>query len=364
MDQRAFLTNGPECMISPLAIIVRKRLLACPGEVLVQLGDHLTSDDVVARPAAEGTFVAMDVAGALDIDCHHIERHLLVQTGDQVTPGALVAQRRRWGLFSRRVCVDLLGDVVGIHDGSLFLRRTSEPALLHAFVPGEVVQVHPGQGASIRTTGAHMRCIWGRGGENWGRLSIMVDDPGEPLAWNQVGRRQRGQILVGGYLENPRTLSRAELFGVRGIIAGSIDPGLVRQCEELSIPVLITEGMGDAPMASPVYEMLALHHKRWAVLAGNRARGQSELIIPLPGKADGLDATNSNSLKEGCLVRLTSPSLCGTVAEIEALPAERQPTGLGHLTRGAIVRLPDQSPLFVPLSNLEILKQPHRNETH
>ncbi len=356
MDKRALLTTEPGCMISPLAIILRERLLACPGEVLVQMGDHLTSDDVVARPAAGGSLVAMDLAREMDIDPLRVDRHLLVQAGDQVTPGALVAQRRHWGPFYRQVRAELLGDVVGIHDGSLFLRQVGEPGLLRAFVPGEVVKVHPGRGASIRTTGAYMRCIWGCGGEGWGRLSMMVDDPGAPLTWNQVGRRQRGQVLVGGHLENPRTLSRAELFGVRGIIAGSIDPGLMRQCKQLSIPVLVTEGMGDAPMANPIHEMLALHHKRWAVLSGNCSRGQAELIIPLPGKADNLDVTNPNSLKEGCLVRLTSPSLCGMVAAIESLPTERQPTGLGYLTHGAIVRLSDQSSLFVPLSNLELLR--------
>jgi len=349
-------TTAPrETFFSPSSEIVRRRLLPIPGEVLVHVGDRVQADDIVAKTKLPGGLHVIDLAQALKVSVHKVRRYVCVQEGQEIAKGDLLAAIRYLGLTRRAVRAPFAGTVQRVDEGYLFLRRHPQNYLLRAYLPGRVIEEYPHQGVAIRTIGALIRGIWGSGGETQGILVTMVDGPNKPLTWRQVSLRYRGTILVGGTLADPRVLLRARQFHLHGLVLGSIAPQLRSLCERISLPVIVTEGMGYIPMAEPIFALLRSLHGHIAVLSG-RGEGQDngpELIIPLPSQEASEE--KSPAWEKGVLVRITRPPFLGLVGEIVSLPPAPQETSIGIEAEGAEVRLPDGRRLFVPFVNLELL---------
>jgi hypothetical protein len=345
--------------------LVRRRLLHRTGDVLVRVGDRVNADDVVAREMVPGRLRVLDVAKALGVSPGGVAQHLRVQEGQTITMGMELASVHRLRLRVGRLLSPFEGLVVGIREGLLFVRQDPYPRDLLAYVPGEVLEVFPHRGVSIGTTGALVSGIWGSGPDHQGVLVLPVDDPQAPLTWQQVSVRYRGTVLVGGTLQDPRVLYRARQFRVHGIVAGSMNPALRPACERLGLTVIITEGMGQIPMAEPVFELLRSLHGHTALVGGASVNGGPyavpdatagpEVIIPQP-RFDQVPIHEApRALAVGMVVRLTRPPYVGTVARVEAIPSTPQLTAVGIPAMGAMVRMPDGQRLFVPLTNLEIL---------
>jgi hypothetical protein len=249
------------------------------------------------------------------------------------------------------------GVVQGIDQGCILVRRDARLMELKAYVPGRVIEVYPHRGVAIRTHGALVRGIWGTGGEQEGILTVVSEDPGDVLTWQQVGLRCRGSILVAGRLTDPRVLYRASQFRVSGIVAGSMLPALRATCERLGLAVVITEGVGQIAMAAPLFSLLAAHHGRPAVVSGSPLDGGDtpELIVP-GGYTDDALPTASQVMREGSLVRLTRPPYLGQVARVVAMYEDAQETTIGTFADGASVRLRDARTVFVPFVNMELLE--------
>ncbi len=372
--------------------LVRRRLLQRTGDVLVHVGDRVDASDVVAREMLPGRLRVIDVAKALGVSPGAVARYLRVQEGETITGGTELATVRRLGLRVKQLLSPVEGLVIGIRNGLLFVRQEPRPRDLAAYVPGEVLEVFPHRGVSIGTTGAFVGGIWGCGsdhgadysaagysgaeysgagyssaGYSAGVLVVTVDHPQAPLTWQQVGIRYRGTVLVGGTLQDPRVLYRARQFRVHGIVAGSMHPGLRPVCERLGMTVIITEGMGQIPMAEPVFDLLRSLHGHTALLGGapggdglgaapDLGSGTGpEVIIPQPRGRQTLVREAPRALEVGMVVRLTRPPHVGTVARVEAVPVTPQLTAVGIPAMGATVRLSNGQRVFVPLVNLEVL---------
>jgi hypothetical protein len=352
--------------------LVRRRLLHRTGDVLVHVGDHVDAEDVVAREMLPGRLHVIDVAKALGVSPRAVAKHLSVQEGETITGGTELATVRWLGLRVKQLLSPVEGLVIGIRNGLLFVRQRPRQRDLTAYVPGEVLEVFPHRGVSIGTTGAFVGGIWGSGpdhgaGYSAGVLVVTVDHPQAPLTWQQVGIRYRGTVLVGGTLQDPRVLYRARQFRVHGIVVGSMHPGLRPVCERLGLTVIITEGMGQIPMAEPVFDLLRSLHGHMALLGGARGGdGLStlsdagsgtgpEVIIPQPRGRQTLVREAPRALEVGMVVRLTRPPHVGTVARVEAVPVTPQLTAVGIPAMGATVRLSNGQRVFVPLVNLEVL---------
>ena len=194
----------------------------------------------------------------------------------------------------------------------------------------------------------------------------MMTAADQPLSWDRIGLRYKGAIVAGGVLDDPRTLQRAAQFALGGLIVGSLSPALRPLCAAMSLPVVITEGLGRMPMAGPIFELLSAHHGHVASLtgAGSGSAGP-ELVVPLTGgaRAAGYDADADRPRRPepGMWVRLVRPPYLGVVGEIMAADALAPDDGSaawaeGTAAEGAEVRLPDGTELFVPYVNLEALE--------
>ncbi len=344
-----------EVRFSPTAQIVRRRMLATRGKVVVQVGDRVEADDVVAHALIEGQLRSLDLARALQVSARAVPRHVRVSPGEHIARGATVASRRT--LFARReVRSPWAGTVRGVCDGCLFLREEPQAVQLCAHLPGRVVEQYPGMGVAIQTSGALVRGVWGSGDEGVGTLAVCVEAPGDELRWDAFGIRYRGTIVVGGTVRDPRVLHRANNFCLRGMVVGSIAPELLPVSATLRLPIVVTEGLGTIPMAGPVFELLRQHHGRQAAIAGPQAGGQygAELIVPLPGEGALMALVPAQAIEAGDIVRLTRPPFMGAIAQVIALPGRPQETAIGTHADGAQVRLQDGRRVFVPYVNMEL----------
>ncbi|NLG28333.1 MAG: hypothetical protein GX557_10505 [Chloroflexi bacterium] len=348
-----------ETRFAPSTQLVRRQLLPAPGEVLVNVGQAVQVNDVLAQAPRAGQLRVIDIAGPLEISVRAVSRHLLVAEGDSVVAGAPLASARWPRLRRRTLNAPCDGTVQAVVDGQVYLRQSVEPYQLRAWLPGQVVEVVPERGVGIAAVGALVRGIWGSGGRRQGPLAVMVAAPNEPLTWDKVGMRYRGALLVGGVLDDPRVLARAVQFRVNGILVGSIAAALRPQCALSPIPIVVTEGLGRVPMARPVFELLLIHHGHEAILSGAADDGQAgpELIVPLLGQSVPASQAlvQAHPLTIGALVRLTRSPYLGMVGRVILLPDTPQTTAIGTRALGAQVRLGDGRQVFVPYVNMELL---------
>ena len=326
----------------------------------MHVGDTVQAQDVVAQSHLEGQLYNLDAAGMLRVSVRSLTRHLRVAVGDEVQAGAPLVSVGWPGLLRRQVQAPFSGIVQAISEGHIFLRQEPQVYRLRAYVPGEVVERYPHHGVAIRTPGAFVRGIWGSGPEQQGTLMVVVGGPADPLTWDRVSLRYRGAILVGGTLEDPRVLYRAYRLRMSGLIVGSLAPALRPLCEQLDLPVVVTEGMGSVPMADPIFDLLVSCQGRSAILSGTDRDGHSgpEVIVPLPDKVNAASTALMvvRPIEVGALVRLTRPPHLGVIARVAALPLTPQRTELGSRAEGAEVRLPDGHKVFVPFVNMELFE--------
>lgn len=346
-----------EARFSPLVQIIRHRLLPEPGRVLVQVGDRVQPGDVIAEASLTREVIPLDLAEALGVDPLSAGRAARVREGQYVTAHSLLARRRRFLWVKREVRAPAEGMIRGLEGGCLFFEPKGRLFRLRAYLPGEVIEVHAERGAAIRAAGALAYGAWGYGGEGYGRLLVPVGEPAQPLSWQYVRLAHRGTILVGGTVTDHRALFRAKQFRVSGLVVGSIHPNLRSLCERLALPIVITEGIGQVPMMTALFDFLQRHQGRLAILSGRAPspQGNPELIIPLPSLLENTALTVPRPLQEGLLVRLTRPPYLGLIARVASLPAEPQKTAIGTWAKGAYVRLVTGETLFVPLTNLEVV---------
>ena len=348
-----------ERSVFPLTQIVRRRLLPAPGEVLVEVGDRVEPGDIVAHAPQRGRLQVINLAMGLGKGAQVASRALCVAKGQDVKRDAPLASMRRLGLLKRQVKAPFSGIVQGINNEYLFLRQHPRMLPMFAYIPGEVVEIYPHHGVAISVAGSVVRGAWGHGEERHGMIVTMVDGPGDMLTWEQVGLRYRGAILVGGMLNDYRVLFRASQFRLNGLVLGSMHPNLRPLCEQLSLPVIITEGWGNVPMAALIFDLLRSYHGRLAVVSGIASDGSGpEVIVPLPTRPEDVkvaSAAASQAVALGRQVRLTRPPYLGIIAKVVAIPPGPQKTAIGTWAEGAEVQLPTGRKVFVPYVNMEFV---------
>jgi hypothetical protein len=352
-----------EVQVTPLTSVRRERVLPAPGEILVRTGDRVVPTQIVARTQLASYFRIVPVARLLEIPASRAKRHLLVQPGDEVQQGEVIAKRGR--LPTRSVKSPIHGTVTASSGGRLLIEAPPTLFELYAYISGTVANVLDPHGLVIETTGALIQGVWGGGGgpsgENLGVLKCMVAGPDELLHAQDMDLSCRGMILVGGSGVSDAALEQARELQVGGIVVGGLQPELIPQVEQLPFPVIITEGIGTAPMSEPTFQLLTTNDGREASISG-RVQPRSpairpEIIIPLPGQALRPSETQIGApLTVGTRVRAVRAPYMGAVGTVAALPAHARRTETGAKALGAQVDLGQEAPVFVPLLNLEVLR--------
>ncbi len=346
--------------VLPLTTIRRERTLPVAGEVLVNMGTRVDPMSVVAHAELPGRYYILNVAQALRVSPEAADKYIRPKPGQPVEARQVVAGRRvRLGMVPRVVRAPQDGVVVAVGGGRVLLESAGEPVEVRAYLPGTVSDIQPKRGVTIETVGAWIQGVWGIGDESFGVLKVLVDKPEQPLRAKSIDVTCHGAVLVGGLLQDRETLQQALELQVRGVVAGSLDPTLIGMAREMPFPVITTEGIGRAPMAWPILQLLRTNEGREAAISGRTQPRwgaiRPEVVIPLPAGRGSPPPPPGASLAVGVQVRVTRGPQMGAVGTVQHLPAH--PLALETEARvwGAVVAFEEDGEQFVPFLNLELL---------
>ncbi|MCL4424378.1 MAG: hypothetical protein M1299_01700 [Firmicutes bacterium] len=266
---------------------------------LVQGRVLIREDGRLAKPS-----VIVNVARDLDIWPRLLGVYMQYREGDEVKQGAILAASP--GIAGMDYSFAPIGgriERICTRTGTVTIVREARPTLVDAYIPGEVAEVLPGQGAVVQTPAAYLQGVFGLGGEAYGPLRLLVDSPAGELLPDGLREENRGEILVAGGYVGLAAMQKAMQLGVRGIITGGVDAiDLVQLLgkeiavgitghEDLAMTIVITEGFGPLPMNQRAFDLLREHQDHLVSINGQtQIRAgviRPEVIMPLSTEVGG-----------------------------------------------------------------------------
>jgi hypothetical protein len=366
----------PGLKVKRLMAVDKERKLPIPGDILVKVGDRVSSDTIVARTEVPGDPVLVKVTLLLGVDNDEIEDFMTKKEGDHVKEGEIIGKYRMlFGIINRQVTSPIEGVIESVSEisGQAIIRPDRVPVEVDAYIPGEVVEVMPGEGVVIETKGAFIQGILGLGGETHGTLRIAVDSPEEELTADKLSEGDRGRVVVGGSLITLGAFKKAAEVGVAGLVAGGMNYTDVTDImgeaigvaitgeEELGITLIITEGFGRMNMSHRTFLLLKDFDGQVAVINGaTQIRAgvmRPEIIIPHEEEADEASGELEAGMQPGTPVRIIREPYFGEIGAVVSLPVELQKVETGSDVRVLVVRLEDGREVTVPRANVEIIEE-------
>jgi hypothetical protein len=367
----------PGLTVSANTVILKTRRLPIKGEVLVQEGEVVQPDTVVARALLPGILQTVRVAQTLGIEPKQIQSVLKVKEGDTVEKDQIIAETKGFlGLFRGIAKSPVAGTVELISDvtGHVGVRQPPTVIDVNAYVQGRVVKVLPQEGAVVETQGALIQGIFGVGGERRGTLRMLVSRPDETLTAQHIPDDVAGQILVGGAAVEADAITRAAERGAVGIVAGGIrDTDLIRYLgrdigvaitgsEEIPLSIILTEGFGAIQMATRTFRLLkSLEGKTASINGATQIRAgviRPEIIVPLEDPShlpESPPAREAQTLNIGSAVRIIREPYFGRLGTVVELPPELMEIESGTHARVLKAELDDGTIAVVPRANVEII---------
>lgn len=362
-------------LVPPLRVASNVRLrkmrrLPIVGDVLVDIGEQVNIDDVVARATVMGQAVRLNLIEALELkSSEEAARYLLKSPGDAVDLGEEIA--RKDGSFGRknRTCASPIRGTLAsgpTMSGDILITPDPQEFELQALVRGQVVGVLPQRGAIIEGVGAYIQCIACIGGETSGRIKVATNDPSEALEVDAISEEGNGAVLVGGSITE--TALRTAFFqGVSAVVVGSITASTFRWLRENPQPVtvLVTEGFGTIPVARHTFDLLqSLNGRQAGVFAaadwGSRPV-RADIFVPSESANEsngpGRDIPNADevNLEVGSIVRVLRGSKFGTIARVSSLPPHRARLESGVQSELIELATEDGQQLRVGRNNVELV---------
>lgn len=369
----------PGLTVSADTTIQKTRRLPLKGKVLVEIGERVGPDTVVARAELPGIMHSVKAAAALGVEPAEVAGYMTVQVGDPVEKGQVVGKTRGfWGLFpsEAKAVTGGLIEMVSPVTGNIGIREAPTPIEITAYIPGTVTEVLPGEGVVITARGALVQGIFGIGGERRAPLTAVSPTADSPLSEADITEEHIGRILIGGSNISGAALRKAAEIGVTGIIVGGIvdtdlvdflgyDIGVaITGHENIPLTLVLTEGFGTIAMADRTFSLLTGLAGRNASLSGaTQIRAgviRPEVIIAHEEGAEpqaALTTTDDDHVLDiGTPIRIIREPYFGELATVTALPPQLVRVNSGAEVRVLEARLTrDGSGVTVPRANVEII---------
>ena len=369
----------PGLKISAQTIVRSERRLPLMGDVLVEVGNQVSAEDIVAQTDLPGNVQMIHAANLMGTSPSSVGRFMLKKVGDPVEQEEIIAQSNGlFGLFKSEVKSPVSGTIENISDvtGQVVIREPATPVQTWGYIDGQVIEVMENEGAVIETWGTLIQGIFGIGGETVGQLQTIVSSPNQPLTPELIQTDHEGQILVGGSTVDRQTVEFAIDKGVKGIVCGGIDDRELYQLlgyelgvaitgsEKIGLTLMITEGFGQISMARQTFDLLLHRQGMKASLNGTtqiRAGVQRpEIVIPLEKDSNSsLDkdrVITPSALDVGTQVRLIRSPYFGQLGEVTKLLVEPQSLETEAHVRVLEVQLHNQERIVLPRANVEIVE--------
>jgi len=368
----------PGLKVSEKAVIRKERKLPLWGDVLVNKGDRVKAEDVVARALLPGPVHPKNLAGELGIPPSELKNALIVKKGESIKKGQVIARARVFfGLFKVEATSPIDGYLEDFSEitGQVILRENPIPVEVLAYLDGVVEEVIPREGVIIRTVAALVQGIFGVGGEKIGTLKVAVDSPYEILKSDRINENLKGAIVVGGRTADIDAINKAAEVGIKALVLGSVDDGVLREFvgydigvaitgnENVPFTLIITEGFGDLPMAERTFNLFKKFEGLKASANGAtqiRAGVQRPEVIIFRKDVDPFeeveDKLESGRLEIGTTVRIIRDPYFGEIGTVIDLPNEPIVIETESKVRVLKVRLMDGREVVVPRANVELIE--------
>ena len=364
-------------------LLIRKtRMLPIPGELIVNVGDTIAMDTIVARADTPGEPEILKVCAILGVDPEEIEKYMIKKEGDSVKADEIVASYRAlFGLIKSDCISPIDGTVESLSPitGQAILRRHPTPININAYIPGRVVEIIQNEGVIIETHAAFIQGAFGIGGENHGEIKIASETPYAVLTEEQITPECKGKVLVGGSMVTAAALKKSIDTGVRGILVGGImDKDLtdflgyrigvaITGHENIGLTLVAMEGFGKVNMLEKTFSILKENEGRMACINGTtQIRAgviRPEVIIPLARKEEVSTALGaaedklSSGITAGTLVRIIQEPYFGIVGHVRSLPPKLVRLETESSVRIVEIELKDRDRVLVPRANVEIIEE-------
>lgn len=366
----------PGLKVTERAVITKTRRLPILGEVLVEKGQAVSPNTIVARTNIPGNPQTVNVANLLGVDPEDIVEFIKKKEGDSVKKDEILAEYKSFfGLIRHeaRSPADGTIEMISSVTGQVTLREPPVPIEIDAYVDGVVEEVLPKEGVIVKTEGAFIQGIFGVGGEAQGIIRVAVDNPNDVLDASDVRSDDNKKILIGGSLVTSDAIKKAGEVGARGIVAGGIiDTDLIDYVgfdigvaitghEDVPVTVIITEGFGRMKMADRTFQLLkGLNGFKASINGATQIRAgvmRPEIIVP------GYQSEESHGQQDltmglvaGTPIRIIREPYFGTLAEIVDLPPELQVIESEAKVRILRAKLEDGTIVTVPRANVEMIE--------
>ncbi len=360
--------------------IRKERRLPLQGEVLVQVGDIVTAEDVIAKTDLPGNVQLLNIANVLSIPPADIAEYMVKPVGETVAKDEIIAMTKGFfGLFKSQARSPIDGTIEAVSDvtGQAILREPPIPVEVMAHIDGTIIETDAQEGATVETYGTYIQGIFGVGGETIGQLVSAVGSPDDTLTDAQIQSAHRHAILVGGSLVTTSAIHAAIQHGVKGIIAGGIDDADLRELlgyelgvaitgsENIGLTLVITEGFGDIAMAEQTFALLkAREGMKTSINGATQIRAgvvRPEILIPLPPDTrEGTSEPTRIAFTEGILeigtpVRIIREPYFGRLGNVTELPVALQKLETEADVRVLQVKLAEGQTITLPRANVETI---------
>jgi hypothetical protein len=368
----------PGLKVSEKAVIRKERKLPLWGDVLVNKGDMVKAEDVVARALLPGPVHPKNLAGELGIPPSELKNALIVKKGESIKKGQVIARAKVFfGLFKVEATSPIDGYLEDFSEitGQVILRENPIPVEVLAYLDGVVEEVIPREGVIIRTVAGLVQGIFGVGGEKIGTLKVAVDSPYEILKSDRINENLKGAIVVGGRTADIEAINKAAEVGIKALVLGSVDDGVLREFvgydigvaitgnENVPFTLIITEGFGDLPMAERTFNLFKKFEGLKASANGAtqiRAGVQRPEVIIFRKDVDPFeeveDKLESGHLDIGTTVRIIRDPYFGEIGTVIDLPNEPIVIETESKVRVLKVRLMDEREVVIPRANVELIE--------
>lgn len=358
-------------------IVIRKhRILPLKGDVLVQAGQKVGPDDVVARTLLPGAVVPINAANKLGLPPEDLKGAMLKKEGDSIKAGELIAETKSLFFFKTPCHATINGTIESISHvtGQVLQRGEPVPVEVRAYVAGTVTEVLPREGVVVTCVASFVQGIFGIGGETHGELAIATPDNATVLSDVLVLPEHKGKVIVGGSLVTAAALKKAIGIGVKGIVVGGFDDKDLRDflgydigvaitgSEEIGTSLIVTEGFGQISMAQKTFDLLKRHVGQSVSINGaTQIRAgviRPEVVIPNPTAATPTDSGKEEieGVKAGSLIRVIRHPYFGRIGKVTDLPAPLQRLGSESMARILEVQFDGGEKAIVPRANIEMIE--------
>jgi hypothetical protein len=365
----------PGLTVTRHTVVRKSRRLPLPGEVLKQVGDRVTSADVVARTQLPGKVHLLNLATVLGVMPDELPGTLVAKVGGPVVKGEPVALTRSFfGLFTHRVASPIDGTLESVSEitGQAVLREPPVPVEVKAYVDGKVVEIIAGEGVIVETEAALVQGIFGLSGEVNAPLVVVARSPEQVLDAADLKPEHAGKVVLGGARTSLAAMRRAMELKVAAVVCGGFayqdvkellgfDVGVaITGTEGLATTLVVTEGFGEISMARATYELLAsLEGKVASVCGATQIRAgviRPEVVVPGAGGAAAEDDA-AGGLELDAPVRCIRAPYFGRIGKVSALPVELFTMPSETRVRVLEVDLGSGEIISVPRAKVEVIER-------